>query len=199
MINQIANRVASVFVTYGESSEENTDIYAYAIEAIIAFLTNLIICVVISLLFGRIVEGIIFMLSFAFLRRITGGYHAKSHKICIFIFSCIVSVVMILLTFLSGYEVANYIALGTSFAALIGITMMPIIIKKMKAAEIINYKSINKSGVFTVIGIWSICVLSIFLFENHIGLSISLSMFAVFGGTMAQGTKSNRKEVTEND
>jgi len=107
MINQLANRVASVFVSYGESSEENAEIYAYALEAIIAFVTNFIICIIISLLFGRLFEGVVFILGFAVLRRVTGGYHAKSHAVCVLTFSCIVTAAMIILTVFSGYENFN--------------------------------------------------------------------------------------------
>jgi len=83
MIHNSANYIASVFVRYGESSEENADIYAYAIEAVLAVLFNVIICLIISVLFGRVPEGIIFISAFALLRRFTGGYHANSHTKCI--------------------------------------------------------------------------------------------------------------------
>ncbi|MDR2569450.1 MAG: accessory gene regulator B family protein [Oscillospiraceae bacterium] len=97
MINHLANRVAFLFVIYGESSEENADIYSYALEAIIAFITNFIVCIIISLFFNRLAEGIVFMLGFAVIRRVTGGYHAKSHKSCILSFACVVIIAMMIL------------------------------------------------------------------------------------------------------
>jgi len=97
MINYLANRVASVFVQYGESADENKDIYAYALEAIIAFLVSSAVCILISFMFGRVLEGVVFMFGYAVLRRVAGGYHANTHKICILTFTSIVIASMILI------------------------------------------------------------------------------------------------------
>jgi len=40
MVHRLAGRMASVFLLYGESSEEDLDIYAYVCEAVLATLIN---------------------------------------------------------------------------------------------------------------------------------------------------------------
>jgi len=67
MIHWLASRIASVFVRYGESSEDDADIYTYAMEAVIAAMFNIVICLSIAFAFGRIWEGVIFVSSFALL------------------------------------------------------------------------------------------------------------------------------------
>ena len=73
MIHGLAKGMASVFIFYGESSEEDADIYTYVCEAVIAILFNIVVCLIIASFFWRITEGIIFVAGFALLRRYAGG------------------------------------------------------------------------------------------------------------------------------
>ena len=69
MIHSLSKWIASIFVRYGESSEEDADIYAYGLEAVIAAMFNIIFGLIISFLLGRTLEGIIFISAFAALRK----------------------------------------------------------------------------------------------------------------------------------
>jgi len=200
MINRLANRVAFVFVSYGESTKENADIYAYALEAIIAVTTSLLICIIVSLFFGFIIEGIVFMLGFVILRRVTGGYHAKSHKICISTFAIVIIIAMFILTLLSEQEISKYISLLMSCIALIGIFSITIINKSTNVMYTFSLKKISKIGVFLITGLWFLCVSSTVILSTQIGFALSLSMFAVFGSLIAHIISTlARKEVKINE
>ncbi|MCL2223205.1 MAG: accessory gene regulator B family protein [Oscillospiraceae bacterium] len=199
MINQLANRVASIFVVYGESSEENSDIYAYALEAIIAFLVNLAICIFISLMFGRLIEGLVFIVSFAVLRGIVGGYHAKTHRNCILVFTCIVLAVMSFLMISSFFEFNNTLALVISCLSILGIFIVIKVVRKSKHfSNAINQK-IDKLGICVVVVVWLICVLCILLVDNYIGLTLSLAMLAVFGSMITLVIKTQMKGEQPNE
>ena len=75
VIRKLSARMATVFVLYGESSEDDKDIYAYACEAIISTLIGMTAALIIATVLNRVYEGIVFTLIFALLRRYTGGYH----------------------------------------------------------------------------------------------------------------------------
>jgi len=193
MINHLANRVASVFVSYGECSEENADIYAYALEAIFASLINFSLCIFISLLFGKLPEGLIFITVFAVFRRILGGYHAKSHSSCILTFSIFVLLTMILL---SLFDTGFFITITLLFIAVSGILIIKIINRLNKS--LLSIKKINKlDGII----IACICSLNIFVSvygTNQIGFTISLSIFVVFVSLLIQLIE-DRKEVTNHE
>ena len=89
MINNLAKRLTSVFVSSGEVRQEDEDIYAYACEILLSTLMNIIVCLIISVVLSQLIEGFLFMICFAWLRHYTGGHHAKHHWECITTFSII--------------------------------------------------------------------------------------------------------------
>jgi len=168
--------MASVFVSYGESSEENADIYAYACEAIIAFLVNLSLSLVIALMFGRVREGLIFVLVFAWLRRYTGGYHAKTHFSCILAFSCIFAGSMALLSLTTWFGLGGHLALWFASISLIGIILFSIAEQKLRYLGIKKKKGIGLAS-----AIFLFCFIDFYILNSQIGFVLSLSMFSVFG------------------
>jgi len=168
--------MASVFVSYGESSEENADIYAYACEAVIAFLANLSLSLVIALMFGRVREGLIFVLVFVWLRRYTGGYHAKTHFSCILAFSCIFAGTMALLSLATWLEISGHLTLWFASLALIGIILFSVAEQKLQYLGMKKKKGIGLASV-----IFLFCFIDFYILNSQIGFALSLSMFSVFG------------------
>ena len=191
MIHSLANRVASVFVAHGECSEENADIYAYAAEAVIAFLVNLLICLLIALAFGRVREGLAFIFGFALLRWQTGGYHASTHLKCILTFSCIVVCAMAILTVSAWLEVNGFITIVISTFAVIGVFAIKTIDTSLR--------EMKKHNIGIIFGFWLFSIIAFYTLNGQIGLSLALSMFFVFGSmAYAVYTKDvapSRKEV----
>jgi accessory gene regulator B len=177
----LANRIASVFVRYGESSEENADIYAYAIEAILAALFNVIVCMIISLLFGRVVEGIIFLSAFALLRRFTGGYHASSHNKCILTFGVLLTCTLLITILTSALQAYIYIAIIIASLAWLGIlALAPIDDEKKRYEGEAKAKMKMKSSAVSAF-LLILCIITGFALNRYISFIISLSMFSVFG------------------
>ena len=180
MLHNLANRIASVFVLYGESTEENADIYAYACEAVLAFLVNLLICIAIALLFGRIIEGIVFIAAFALLRRYTGGYHASAHYKCILIFGSILTCSMILLNLSLLIDAGRVIALVIATIAGVGIFALTSVENKRNPSNEDFRRSSKHVSRWISFILWLFCIINYFIFDNPIGFAISLSMFSVF-------------------
>jgi accessory gene regulator B len=119
-IHGLAGRVACVFVKRGIIRLEHHDIYTYALETILSEAVNVLVCLVISLLFGCPWEGIIFTVVFASLRKFTGGHHARSHWRCISTFAGIVAAALTLLRIVpQGMYI--WIALTASAASLLAV------------------------------------------------------------------------------
>ncbi|MCL1884712.1 MAG: accessory gene regulator B family protein [Defluviitaleaceae bacterium] len=179
MIHKLANKIASIFVSYGESSEENADIYAYAVEAILALIVNLTVCLIIALIFGRVLEGIVFIFGFAILRRYAGGFHARTHLICIITFACIVFSAMVLISILINF--GNLAPLIISTIAFIGIFTATVLERKLMSPSEAEHCKLRKNGTWIITAIWLISVIDLYLFNSNIGLTLSLSLLSVFG------------------
>jgi len=181
MIHRLANHIAYIFVLHGESSEEDKDVYAYAIEAVLALLFNLSICLLIAFLFGRILEGFIFITAFAFLRRFTGGYHADSHYKCILTFSTLLTCKMLLTSFLVEFYISNFITLTIAILAWIGIFILAPIDDENRKYEGDSKARFKKKSKAVSTLLLLICVITGFLLNTHIAMTLSLAMLSVFG------------------
>ena len=89
MIKKLAGDIASICAHRGVFQSGRIEEYAYGYELLISTVINLAIILIIGAAFGAITEAIIFISAFALLRTIAGGYHAKSHVVCILIFSLV--------------------------------------------------------------------------------------------------------------
>lgn len=187
MIHNLAKRMASVFVLYGESSEEDADIYTYACEAVLAVLANIIICLIIAFIFGRVTEGIIFIFAFILLRRYAGGHHAKTHFNCILTFGVIFTCAMMLVPMIRQLPFGNFITLTTALAAGIGISALAPAEHKNKLSGHEFHRAQKKKSMYLVFALWLFCLIDFYILNSRISFIIALSMLSVFG-SMAYAT-----------
>ena len=169
MIHSLAKRTASIFILYGESSAEDADIYTYACEAVIATMFNIIVSLVISFIFGRFLEGVVFISVFALLRRYTEGYHAKTHFKCIFTFNCILICAMVLLSVIPALQYAGVITLIASAIAGMGIIGLAL---TQQTSNISRY---------LVLVLCMFCIADVYIINNQKSRAVSLAMLSVFG------------------
>lgn len=73
------------------------NIYAYGYEVLISELIHNTIIAIIAICTHHITETICFITSFTFLREAAGGYHARTHRNCILIFSSVYLIFLYLL------------------------------------------------------------------------------------------------------
>jgi len=97
IIHQLAKQVSYVFVLYGESTEEDRDIYTYVCEAVISTSLNILLCLITAFILGNLFEGFLFLSVFALIRRYTGGYHAPTHTQCIVVCNVMVAIAILIL------------------------------------------------------------------------------------------------------
>lgn len=69
---------------------EEKEIYIYGVQLIISSIINFLICIITSLLFGELLNGLIFFVAFSSLRKFTGGFHSRCFLICNIVFTMIV-------------------------------------------------------------------------------------------------------------
>lgn len=116
MISKLSEKLTDRLF-FGQSiDEEKRELYVYGFYMMLSHITYLVLAFVFGLIFGCVIESMIFYIAFQFIRRTAGGYHASSETRCqilsaISIFSVIVFIriskvysfvfPLIVLTFLS--------------------------------------------------------------------------------------------------
>lgn len=181
MVHSWAKRMASVFVLHGETTEENADIYTYACEQILSVLVNIVSGLVIAVIFGRLLEGVVFIAGFALLRRYTGGYHAKTHFGCIATFSVVLICALVLLSAAPDIAVGYSIGFAAASAAWLLIFWFGTVGNQKRSDSENDCRVMRKKSRFCVTVFWLICFVDYFVLGSRIGLVVPLVMVSVFG------------------
>lgn len=196
IIHQLAKRMSYVFVLYGESTEEDRDIYTYVCEAIISTTFNILLCLFTAFILGAIIEGIILLTVFALIRRYAGGYHAKTHLQCIAICNCMVAVgVMLVQNIAWIHTLTSYI--GVSSVALIGIFLLAPVEHENKTSGQ-EYVALKKArSVRMTIIMFSIGLVDYSMLNIGISAMTSLAMIFVLCGLLCGLYSTKRHGICE--
>ncbi|MDE5984715.1 MAG: accessory gene regulator B family protein [Eubacterium sp.] len=82
MINNFAERLTKKLLSSGTITEDDSELYTYGLFILISQMMFFIITAIFGLLLGCLLESIIFYVSFQFIRKYAGGYHASSEGRC---------------------------------------------------------------------------------------------------------------------
>ena len=178
MIHKLAAGMASIFVSYGESSEENMDIYTYACEAMIATLFNVLVCMIIGVAFGRLSESITFMVVFASLRRYVGGYHTKTHFRCILAFSIMLVGSLVAITLLYPWQYNHFAISIIATMVVAGIYTLAL------HGGLASTALANKKGICLLVSFWAFCLGGQYVLGLTISSVIAYAMLAVLGSLL---------------
>lgn len=96
MIQQIAIKTAKKMSDHSVIEAKVTHIYAYGLELLYSSLAGVVVLIIISAVYERPFLWIPYLVGFVPLRLSGGGYHAKTHFRCIFVFSMLYSLVLLI-------------------------------------------------------------------------------------------------------
>lgn len=166
MLHRLSERIA--LSVCNDSDKIPLDVYIYGFELLVSSVIETISLLLIGLLTGKLIDTIIFIISFSSIRVFSGGYHANSYLKCF-----IVTVAYYLLVLFSAYIMLAFpnrtiilIAIITLFLSLIlFILTSPV---KSKGKSILNYK---KQKILSIISLCINAILPIILltiYQNNI-------------------------------
>lgn len=146
MLEKLARRIASYFVKMNVAKEEDEELYIYGLQTILSSVFSILFIGLLSIIFGKILESIIYLSSFILLRRYTGGYHAKKYWTCF----CI-TVISYIINMVIGHYIIEYgeylmIYLLFFICIIVIVLLAPIANKNRPIAEsqIGHFKKINR-------------------------------------------------------
>lgn len=92
---------ATLMVENNKCEEEDKEIVIYGLKMAIEIILMIITIVALGLIFGLVIEGLLFFLSFSLIRTYAGGYHCESAKVCYIASSCVVLSFFMILKFMN--------------------------------------------------------------------------------------------------
>ena len=156
-----AKKIAEYLVKCGEISNNDYEVeyYRYGIEVALSSLLNLAIIIIIGIISMHIIESLIFLIVFIFVRQVTGGYHADTY----FKFNLYLCLSFVLLLISYDFFSNNnnvYLVTAINIVSLLIISIFIPLENKNKPIAKANRKGLKiKSIVFSII----ISIISIIL------------------------------------
>ena len=161
MLEITAKKIVEYLVKCGEISNNDYEVeyYRYGIEVALSSLLNLAIIIIIGIISMHIIESLIFLIVFIFVRQVTGGYHADTYFKCN-LYLCL-SFVLLLISYDFFSNNNNvYLVTAINIVSLLIISIFSPVENKNKPIAKANRKGLKiKSIVFSII----ISIISIIL------------------------------------
>ncbi len=110
-------RIISFLLNHYIIDYNEKEIYEYGLKKLKGILLNVVLTVVAGIVLGLGIESIIFLISYASLRRYAGGYHAPSERSCMLLSMLLVITVLLSVKYISvNYKSLICIAVISSIA-----------------------------------------------------------------------------------
>lgn len=197
MLEITAKKIAEYLVKRGEISNNDYEVeyYRYGIEVALSSLLNLAIIIIIGIISMHIIESLIFLIVFIFVRQVTGGYHADTYFKCN-LYLCL-SFVLLLISYDFFSNNNNvYLVTAINIVSLLIISIFSPVENKNKPIAKANRKGLKiKSIVFSII----ISIISIILHCKSIkyGSILSLILLLISMLIIVAKLKERRERIYE--
>jgi len=195
MFKKQMEKLTNALIKNGASKAENKEIIVYGLCSAIEIGFNIITTLVLGFLFGLVLEGIIFLISYAFLRTYVGGYHCEKAINCYFMSSGIIALVLAAVEFTPG-EYTKLISIGIlaiSVPFILKVAPVESTHKPLDSAERKYYR--KKTIIHLMIECFTIIVLFLVGINNVayvICLCIMITALLVFFQMIQMFLKNNR-------
>ena len=167
-----------VIDTYWDSMSNHWDdkaLYKYGVKHMAMVFLNLVTIMILGILFGLLLEGFIFTICYILLRKVSGGFHAKTRSLCYF-YSVVLYLIALVCIKYVNYNPGIAVCLGISFLILLRFLPIENSNKKLSKCEKNIYK---KSSILVHIGLFLISI----VLAGMDAFSISMSIWVAIAGT----------------
>lgn len=93
-IDKVSEKIVSML--FSDNEKYPKEVYVYGLNLILSSTITTVLLLIVGLSIGYLIETVLFIISFSFLRIFTGGLHSKSYIMCniytIVLFLCTISV-----------------------------------------------------------------------------------------------------------
>ena len=179
MYQKIAKEITNYFINKGIIKNCEKEMYEYSYEIMISQFFYIIIMLLISLIFGAILESLAFFVGFYICRKYSGGYHASTYMKCHILFSLNHILFLIILKTIKGQYVSllTFVSVCTSVIIIFLFSPIDHPNKPFSTTEFTKYK--RNSRVLAILSTLLVILFNIFDNNNILVFSFSIGIFSV--------------------
>ena len=140
MVSKISGQITNRWIRKKIIQEEESTIYQFGLEHMIISALQIVVIVGLGMMFRAVIECIIFVVAFAWLRSYAGGYHASTRASC-FVLTTII--IILGLSVIKLVEISNQwcmMLLGVSGIMIFILTPVEVKNKPLDRIETIIYR-----------------------------------------------------------
>lgn len=120
MIRELSSRIAKWLEHEGVISDEDKELFSYAVYSLFFDLMPIFIVTVLGIAFKMLGEGLLIIIPFMMIRKFSGGYHLNSPKLCII---CSIMLLALAMGFSKVIISGGQISILTAFVVLAVISL----------------------------------------------------------------------------
>lgn len=177
MFKKYADKMTSVLICNNMIDNNESRVYSYGFEILIAFIVNITTMLFIGFLFGKFTYVLFFLMCYCPIRQFSGGYHADNYFRCLLTFVFIILSTILIIENLNIYLFKNIIMIIASISWL-GICLLCPIEHRSNPISDREKSTYKKVAIFISTVVLSMTVLS-FLLNIFVDYFI-YSVFAMF-------------------
>lgn len=102
MILNLSKLVSEWLVRCNVIDDTDKGLYEYATYSLLIMISTIMIAAILGLIMGKFVESLVLIIPFMTIRRYSGGYHAKSLRICLSSSSFLIAMCISLTSFIKS-------------------------------------------------------------------------------------------------
>lgn len=126
MLQELSLHIADNLIQTYNIDQSEKDIYVFGLETMFMYASSFISTLFIAVLMKQVGECLVFMLLFIPLRSNAGGYHASTPLRCYLLSNCVVALVLMLMSYLSGGTPVELGVLLFTVASIIILILAPV-------------------------------------------------------------------------
>ena len=179
MVNLLAKKISSFFILKDIIRKEELSVYIYSFEILISTILNSVVIIILTLLTGKIIETIFYLIGFFLLRFVAGGYHAKTHFKCILILIMMYFLFILCIVFVPK-EYIQISGFGTIFISICLNLLLAPADNENKPMDDMEKEKFKRLDRIIVFGLSVIVTLMLFNHKTRIlAFSLSLGMLTI--------------------
>ncbi len=190
MFNLIAKKVTCRLVATNTIKIEDEEIYIYGLEQFLERLLEWLMIILMGLMVNKVLQTIIFLISFTSLRKYAGGYHAKTKMRCYILTVCVNIIVLCIMKYI---KVNIWMCISTLVVSCVVIFWLAPIgaeNKPLEQDEIMTY-GMRTRGIMCI---QVMMIIILIMFKKYsiamcIGLAMSIVTFSLVAGKVSLGNE----------
>lgn len=198
MITSLAQHIAGFLLKKEVIDGKKLDIYIYGFEIMISSILNILIALLIGLAFSQLIECVVFLVVFIYMRKYCGGYHAETYLKCNFAFTlnllALISIIKLSINF------PIYIIIGINICCIVIIAIFAPIANVYKPIIIEDRKKHKITAIILGLVFSSISMMLYFI-NQHYCIVIDTALLSVALSIVIEkirkGSGYNEKEIRE--